>query len=170
MDIRLLGAVLVVTGCGGVGFTMAYHYKRELHSLRQLVCAVEYMISDLQYRQTPLPELISGAAGQCTAAVRNALEALSRELESQIAPDVKTCMSVVLSKQIALPRYTSEHMDSLGNCLGIFDLQGQINGLQAVREACETTRKSLEDDRAQRLRSYQTLGLCAGAALAILFV
>lgn len=170
MDIRILGAMLVVTGCGGVGFTMAYHFKRELDCLRQLVNAIDYMISDLQYRQTPLPELISASAAQCTSSVRNAFMTLAEELESQIAPDVKSCMSVVLSQNHNLPQHTAEYMDSLGSCLGIFDLQGQISGLESVRVECERVRKDLENDRSQRLRSYQTLGLCAGAALAILFV
>ena len=58
----------------------------------------------------------------------------------------------------------------LGKTLGRFDLEGQLQGLQAVCAACLEARDSLQKDRDTRLRSYRTLGLCAGAALAILFL
>lgn len=170
MDIRWFGCALVVIGCGGVGFLMAYHYKRQINSLKQVIRAIDYMLCDLPYRQTPLPELIVAAAQQCTTAVRSALLELSRELNAQIAPDAASCMSAVLSKNPDIPNGAAQHLRSLGNCLGLFDLQGQIAGLQAVRTECEHALKELEENRPQRLRSYQTLGLCAGAALAILFV
>ena len=63
-----------------------------------------------------------------------------------------------------------EVMTELGDHLGRFDLQGQINGLEHCREHCVSKLKLLSDNKEKRLRSYQTLGLCAGAAIAILLV
>ena len=58
----------------------------------------------------------------------------------------------------------------LGRSLGNFDLNGQLRGIEAVRrQALEALQNSVKD-RDQRIRSYQTLGLCAGAALAILLL
>ena len=48
--------------------------------------------------------------------------------------------------------------------------QGQILGLEAVRSHCRSELDALSANQDERLRSYQTLGLCTGAALAILFV
>ena len=58
----------------------------------------------------------------------------------------------------------------MGSSLGRFDLDGQLLGLEAVRVYCQEQLSEMSKDRDVRLRSYQTLGLCAGAALAILFV
>ena len=58
----------------------------------------------------------------------------------------------------------------MGSSLGRFDLEGQLQGLESVRIYCREQLDELSKDRDVRLRSYQTLGLCAGAALAILFV
>ena len=58
----------------------------------------------------------------------------------------------------------------LSDTLGVFDLNGQLNGLdQAINQANQLLDK-LTFDQDRRLRSYQTLALCAGAALAILLV
>ena len=58
----------------------------------------------------------------------------------------------------------------LGQTLGRFDLPGQLKGIKAVQESCRRELARLERNRDARLRSYQTLGLCAGAALVILLV
>jgi hypothetical protein len=58
----------------------------------------------------------------------------------------------------------------LGQSLGRFDLNGQLLGIAAVRNTCRSKLQQFEKNKEVRLRSYQTLGLCAGAALAILFI
>jgi hypothetical protein len=54
--------------------------------------------------------------------------------------------------------------------LGIFDLPGQLKGLEEAQQVCQRALEQLEKGQAARLRSYQTLALCAGAALTILFL
>ena len=58
----------------------------------------------------------------------------------------------------------------LGDSLGRFDLSGQIQGLASVQKRAEFELEQLRRNQDVRLRSYQTLGLCAGAALVVLFL
>ena len=58
----------------------------------------------------------------------------------------------------------------LGKNLGNFDMAGQLQGLEYARTLCRENLEKLMHNKESRLRSYQTLGLCAGAAIAILFV
>ena len=170
MMIKWIGALLVVLGCGGVGFAMAAGYRREERSLRALHRALDYMTCELQFRLTPLPQLVSQAGRECGGPAGQALTALARELESQINPDADSCMYAALSKLDGLPRSTEDALRLLGKCLGRFDLEGQLQGLEQVRAHCRRELGELESGRDQRIRGYQTLGVCAGAALAILFV
>lgn len=170
MTIKWIGALLVIMGCGGVGFTMAASYRREERSLRMLLRALEYMTCELQFRLTPLPELCRQAGRECGGPAGQVLTALSKELESQISPDVDSCMYAALSKLEGVPHSTAEALGLLGKCLGRFDLNGQLQGLEQVRAHCRRELTALESGRDQRIRGYQTLGVCAGAALAILFV
>ena len=55
MNYRWIGAVLVIAGCGGFGFSIAAGYKREESTLRQLIQALNTMEWELSYRLTPLP-------------------------------------------------------------------------------------------------------------------
>ena len=170
MSMKWIGAILVIAGCGGVGFSMAAAFKREEWALRSLVSALEYMSCELQFRLTPLPDLCRGAGKSCRGIVGSVLTELAGELENQISPDPDSCMYAALSRAEYLPKRTAEALRMLGTSLGRFDLQGQLQGLEQVRSHCHRELERITAGRDQRIRSYQTLGICAGAALAILFV
>ena len=170
MPVKWIGAMLVVAGCGGFGFMMALYIKREVAALRQLISAVEFMCCELEYRLTPLPELCRNVSTQYSGSVGTVFRLLAEELEGQVAPDAAFCIGSAIKKTPELPKRTASVLTSMGRTLGLFDLSGQLKGLRGLREECSYYLEELERDKTQRLRSYQTLGLCAGAALAILFI
>ncbi len=169
MSYKWIGAVLIIGGCGGSGFLMAAGYRHQERLLRQLIRALRYMQWELQYRLTPLPELCRQAGRGCGGALGALLRDLARELDRQRAPDAYSCMAAALGRSRELTGDVQKRLLQLGRCLGRYDLQGQLQGLEAVQRGCEEAIAALGRDREARLRSYQTLGLCAGAALAILF-
>ena len=170
MSFKLIGAVLVLTGCGFTGFSMCASYRREERQLQQLLGALEYMVCELQYRATPLPELCRQAGAKRDGFVGQLFSNLAAELEAQVSPDVQSCLAAAAARSGPLSPRLEEAVCILGASLGRFDLQGQLQGLEAVRSYCQTQLQQMSEGRDTRLRSYQTLGLCAGAALAILFV
>lgn len=167
---KLLGAVLIVAACGGFGFMIAASHKREEKTLSQLLLLLDYMESELQYRLTPLPLLCRQAAQEGSSPIHKSFSFLAQELESQISPDVSRCMTAALSKTKELPRYTHKAMLMLGHSLGRFDIAGQLKGLAFVRQECNRDLEKISKNKDMRLRSYQTLSLCAGAAMAILLI
>lgn len=170
MSLKIIGAVCIILSCGGVGFSMAAAHRREEGALRQLIGVLDHMGCELQYRLTPLPELCRSAAADINGCVAQVLGLLAAELESQVSPDAVTCMRSAVEKAGKLPASIRKNFLMLGSSLGRFDLQGQLKGIEGVRIQCRTDLEALEQNRDVRLRSYQTLGLCAGCALAILFL
>lgn len=168
--IKILGAICIILSCGGMGFSMAAAHRREESTLHQVIGMLDFMGCELQYRLTPLPELCRMAAEEARGPVAQVLESLTQELENQISPDATICMNMALEKAKKLPTAAEKNLKMLGASLGRFDLQGQLQGIESVRAQCRKDLAELEDNRDQRLRSYQTLGLCAGCALAILFL
>lgn len=170
MSFKCIGAVLVLCGCGFVGFSMCATYRREERQLRQMLCALDYMVCELQYRVTPLPVLCRQAGIQRNGFVGQLFTNLACELEAQVSPDVQSCLAAAAARSGPLSARMEEAVCILGSSLGRFDLQGQLQGLEAVRAYCRAELEQMSNGRDTRLRSYQTLGLCAGAALAILLV
>jgi len=170
MMIKIFGVVMTVVGCGGVGFQIAASYRKEEKSLQQLSQILEFMECELQYRMTSLPELCRQAGRTYKQTPGGVFSDLATELESQISPNVACCMAAVLRKNKNIPPITRSMMEQLGASIGKFDVSGQVKGFISVNEACKRNLYALSEGRDARLRSYQTLGLCAGAALAILLI
>ena len=59
--LRLMGAALLVGGCGAVGFSAAGRLARRVGVLRALLGALEGMERELAFRLTPMPELLERA-------------------------------------------------------------------------------------------------------------
>ena len=170
MIFKMVGVALVLVGCGGVGFSMANQHKQQEEFLRQLIGILDYMSCELQYRFTPLPNLCRQAASECKGGLQKLFLELTQRLEDQLEPDVDGCMKLALRSVPSIPSNTRESLELLGRSLGRFDMEGQLKGLESVRQECRRRLTALSGNRESRLRCYQTLGLCAGAALAILFI
>lgn len=170
MMLKIVGAILIILSCGGVGFQIASNYKRDETALDQLVNILEFMHCQLQYQLTPLPALCRQAAAEFKNAPGIILGELALEMEAQISVDLGICMEKIMLKRRAFPQKTREQIIQLGNTLGRFDLDGQLKGLELLKQNCIRILDEMRCNRDVRLRSYQTLGLCAGAALAILFI
>ncbi len=170
MSIKLIGAVFVIVGCGAVGFMIAAAFRKEEQTLRKLICALDFMTCELQYKMPSLPQLCRQTAAECDRILCEVFLSLAKELEDQIAPDVNRCMQAVLSKQKDIPPKTRQMLSQLGNTLGRFDMEGQLKSLEAARRECRRELDAFTAAKKANNRSYQTLGLCTGAALAILFI
>ena len=167
---KIMGAILIVTGCGGFGFTLTATHRKEENGLRQLVSLLDYMQCELQYRLTPLPDLCRQVGNTDRNQISRFFGILADELDREVLADVQSCFHASMGQITPLPTKTANALEILGNTLGRFDVEGQIRDLEGVREYCRVELKAMAENKENRLRCYQTLSICAGAALAILFV
>lgn len=170
MMYKWIGAILILSACGAFCVLFSISFKLEESSLQTLIAALDYMECELQFRQTPLPDLCRQAGIQSKGIISEALLHLSEELSFQISPDVESCMSAAIARAKRLPPLSKECLISLGQSLGRFDITGQIREFDAIRTDCRRKLNMLTSNRDIRIRNYQTLVLCAGAAIVILFI
>ena len=168
MYIKLIGAGLIIAGCGGCGIRLAMLHRKEVAALQGLIQALDGMLCELEYRLTPLPELCRLGSEYASGSVQRFFRALADEMDSKQAADVRQCTTSVLTQIMGLPSEVRFQLENLGQTLGRFDLQGQMNVLRQCKQSCLNRLKTLEYQQSERLRSYKTLGFCAGVALAIL--
>ena len=166
---RLVGAGILVVGCSSFGCLLGYHYKKEEQMLRWLLAALQEMEWELKYRITPLPDLCRVAAEASRGKIRELFQLLEFELRSYSVSEISGCMNGLL-QTMDMPSHCRLCLKNLGSSLGRFDLEGQIQGLQSVCSQCRQCLGQLQENRSDRLRSYQTLALCAGFGLAIILI
>lgn len=169
MNLRYLGAILLFSGCCGCGFWFAWNQKRETVALRELESVLEWMICQLEYHMTPLPELIRSVA-QRYPMYRRVFAAFADQMESFTLSDVGACMENAIRSTTGIHPKIASYLQTLGNDLGSFALTGQVMQLRSLQQTCAADRAKQEVGQDARLRSYRTLGICAGLALAILLL
>ncbi len=170
MTAKWIGAALIICACAGFGFRMKRMHIREEKAHRELQEILHYMIGELQYRLTPLPVLCQKVYDNCRGDLRNIFDVYAGELDKQLSADPYTCMLSTLEQFTDIPASAENLIRKLGESLGKLDLDSQLRALNGIQEECERCLKKLRTNKDVRFRTYQTLGLCAGAALAILFV
>lgn len=166
--LRILGAGLVIAGCSGIGFSLVHSHKKEEQMIRWLINAIQEMEWELKYRVTPLPELCKVGGLAARGQVRDVLNVLAERLEKGNVSELSACMNALASDK-SIPQRVRRCFRELGKSLGRYDFEGQIQGLETVRNQCRRELEELREGGSERLRSYQTLAICAGVALAILF-
>lgn len=170
MNYKMIGAICVICGCGSCGFIMASQYVSSIRLYRHLVAVLNYMQCELSYRSTPLPHLCRQAGMQVSGKINAIFSQIADELDSQLLPDVSCCVSSVLNRMDSIDNELRMILLDLSNSLGKFDVSGQLKALERSKDQCMEKLGQLQRGKETRVRSYQTLGLCAGAAIAILFV
>ena len=169
MNIKWIGTAVILLGCGGFGFKLSAASRQQTKEMRELIEVLDLLTCELRYRLTPLPELCLMVASSGHGSISRLFRSLYAELEQQISPDAHCCMNAAVSSSRLSPP-VKEFLRDLGRSLGRFGLDGQLLEIQAIKENASLVLEKLTQDQDVRLRSYQTLGLCAGAALAILLL
>lgn len=169
MQMKWFGAVMIIAACGGFGFSIAASYRKQIATLTQIIILIRNLQSELHYKLSPLPDLVIHAAKDITGPIRQLMVDFASELERRVAPDVISCMRAALAKTKCESGMVRTILLELASVLGKYDFEGQLKGLAYISQLCTSKIEELRKNRNERIRCYQTLGMCAGAALVILF-
>lgn len=167
---KWIGAILVILACGGCGLMMVASDRAEERDLRQLERILEWVGCELACRMWPLPVLMRQVAEMAEGSMKRVLLEFGEELDQNAAPDACSCMEAVLARHPQISKKSRILLSDLGRSLGRYDLQGQLREIVNIQQQAQRVLQEHTCGREERLRCYQTLGLCAGFGLAILLL
>ena len=170
MTIRIMGSILIILGFGSIGFLASTNHKKEISTIKCFLESLNRMESELRYRKTPLPYLCHYLGTNANGVIKEFYINLSNQLQGLDHADAAACVAVSIERLGHLPDNVRKLLLMLGQSLGQFDLEGQICSIQGVKEECYSLIGKLSENQEQKRKSYRALGLCAGAAVAILFI
>lgn len=165
--IKTMGILLIFLGAVGTGGSMALSVYRANTLLRQLLAAMELLHNELSFRQTPLPEAMEYLARTNQGAVAAFFSRLARDLRQRQERSVE----VIMRKNLMQSGFTPQArriLQQLGNGLGQYDLEGQLRAVELAEKRLQERLEQSNAEQSGRIRSYCTLGVCAGMAIAIL--
>ena len=169
--IRWLGFLLIVCGTSAIGIQMAGGVHRAVRFFQDMQTALDRMSREISYHLTPLAQLTQTVAQDLTEPVNALISAFgSRLLSAPEEPMQMHMLEAMKSCGAAVPQEARRILMTLSGSLGRQDVSAQVSALETASREIEAVRKDYENRQKTQCRSYETLGVCAGLAVAILFI
>lgn len=170
--IRLFGAGLVALAAGAVGFGFARRVKTQCAQLDALVWALETMAGEMSARLTPLPEifLMLGSGGQKEVSLFFKTAAMALMEPPGCTVPVSFKRGFAAAANFRPGEQAAQALYALSTGLGRFELERQLAAIEQAKGAVTRELLSLQAQKQARCRSYGTIGVCAGLALAVILL
>lgn len=169
---RLAGIILIVVSTGSVGIRIARGLHRRCRFLRQLIDALQLLKNEIAVCATPLPQAFALMAVATDGPLERLFSAIAREMDRNRWTTPLAAVRKALNQTPELPESdpASQTLVDLAARLGKYDTDSQLQGIDlAVLRLTEVLHQA-EVEKSTRSKTYQTLGICAGLAMAILLM
>ena len=168
---RLLGAVLVVAGCGALGLDGVARLNGRVRDLGELAAGLDALQRELGWRLAPLPLALEAAAEASHGPASQFFSRCGRGVGQE---DGRTFQQVwrgcLDAAQLRLAPGDRTLLERLGPVLGRYDGDSQRLALEDAAAGLRDLQGEASDDRRRLGRVYGVLGMTAGLFLAILLI
>ena len=165
---KLLGSALILGASLWAGLRAAARLRRTQRELRELSAALEGLAGEIRYAAPPFVPLCRRAAAGCGGAVRGFFEALAGAGERPDSCRAGMTRAACREAGLALPEPALAALERLFDGFGLADREGQLGQLALAAETLRRLEQERSVQLAGRCRSYEMLGLSAGAAVLVL--
>ena len=162
------GVLFVVVSAGSMGFQIAASLNHRCRIRRELISVLQILRNEIEVRGTPLPQCFAlmSASGKTVRSTLFGTGARDMDANRWVTPSdamdrALTDLEEPALRQILMP---------LASQLGKYDLEAQLQGIVRAKQETDTLLCALEHERRIKSKTYRTLGICMGLAVAILLV
>lgn len=169
---RIVGVIFIVASAGVMGFRVALAMRRRCEMLRQLMAALQLMKNEIAFCGTPLPKAFALMAASCEGPLERLFSQIAKDMDKRRWLTPLAAMQQALKTVPELPQgdRVSMILLELAGKLGKYDLESQRQGIEMALTQLEEERRTAEKERSVKSKTYETLGICAGLAVAILLL
>lgn len=168
--LRMLGAVLVLSGAGSFGIAKTMQYYRQVRQLRDFIGAVEIIKCELNYTMLPLPKLFRVTSQRIDGVCGRFFANLAENLEKGTPRKRAAENAIADTRGLSLPNDALMAILELCATLGRYDLHGENRVLQLSGQRLKSALERTELQKQPLAKSYVALGFCLGVALVILML
>lgn len=170
--LKLIGLSLILTASTVAGLRLAAVVKRQQTQTLALIDAVLRIRHELQCRLTPLPEIFCALQAGRETAISAFFTELSQTLAAGSGCTVSYACRRALTKTqgLCLPAAVRQTLLSLFDTLGLYDLEGNLQVLDLALTRLREQAAALRAEAPGRCRSFVTLGVCTGLAVAVVLL
>ena len=170
--LKLIGLSLILAASGAVGAGLAGTVRRQQAQTLALIAALLRIRHELQYRLTPLPEIFAALGGSRNREIAEFFSRLAALLSSAQTCTVGYACRQALRRTegLCIPAGVRTALMSLFDTLGKYDLDGNLQALDLALGRLREEARQLQGSAAARCKTYVTLGVCTGLAVAVILI
>lgn len=171
--LKLLGAILIVVSCTGIGASYSVDLKQHWGELRMLKQMLYMLRGEIKYTKSPLPEAFEHIAPRLPEPFSRFLAETAEQMENldgQSFPQLWQAQIDRCLSKTHLRKEEKEQLAALGEVLGYLDLDMQLSSIELYLEQLELAIAQSREALATKQKLYQSLGVAGGIFLVILLV
>lgn len=166
---KWIGFCMVLLGSAGVGFAMVGEYGLRMQTLSQIRTMMHYINDMVLYECIPLAEAFKRTAARVESPFREFLTRVADQMEEFCGEDV----SMIWNNNAELVRDVMDKRDyaEFLHCMqqtGFMDAKGQSQAFKAYEQSLELKLAGLTEQKEEKCKLYQTLGIMSGIFVCIL--
>jgi stage III sporulation protein AB len=166
---RILGGVIFLIGTVGFGITQAFSYENRTEALRQITDMMQYLIAQIRIENASLPDSICKVSVRMDGTIGEILQNIQKcNLENDGKPLFEIWQKEMMAMEEILDEKELELLVHMFDQTGFYDSKTQLQRLQMNLEIFTEEIKTREEQRENRCRLYQSMGLLAGIFVIIL--
>lgn len=168
--LRIIGAILVIISCSGLGFYMAAQWNEHLKTVENLRKLIFLLKGEIVYANSPLAEAFERTGRKAGGVIGDLFFKVSERLSLQ---NGETFYSIWqeeisgLSKEVCLSKEDKDQLKGLGEHLGYLDTGMQERTILLYLEQLDLTIEYLRKHKQEKSRLYTSLGIMGGLFLTI---
>ena len=168
---KWIGFLFVLAGTGGIGLSLVGEYTMRIHTLGQIRDMMHYMNDLILYEYASLPEAFARTAERMEAPFSDFLKKVAFQLEEFSGENVSFLWKS--NAQMLKERMNKKDYAEFADCMqqtGFSDPKGQSQALKNYEQRLELMLHRLGEQREEKCRLYQTLGIMSGVFFCILLI
>ncbi len=167
---KLLGAVLICGSCSVFGVSAWQQLCKRVHAMDAISTALDYMIAELEYRRTPLLDMVQVLAQSNRWQTALIFHTLQNKLQQQdeLSFSYKWCRALAeCSEVIGLQSEERKLLQDAASYLGRYDALQQVRALQGAQKQLLVLRNEAREEVKTRGKLYRSCGLAVGIVIAL---
>ncbi len=166
---KWIGFMLVMVGCGGIGLSLVGEYAMRIRVLEQIRNMMHYINDFVLYECTSLPEAFGRAAQRVEAPFSDFLRKTAQQMDEFSGEDISFLWQS--NAEMLKGHMTKKDYAQFLQCMqqtGFMDVKGQSQALKAYEQELSLNIHRLLQQKEEKCKLYQTLGIMSGVFVCIL--
>ena len=166
-----LGAIIVFTGCLGLGLWYREQFSGRIRALRMLGNILELLASQVRYGRATLPECCRHVAAQLEPPFVQAFRGVAEKMQENTGASFATVFRERMEEPLKGLPLTGEDREiflQFASETGYLDGQMQLRAMEQSEELLAGTVERLEKENADKCRMAVGLGIMGGLLLILM--